>query len=342
MKNIRRFIIAVVAVCCCAAFTGCGESAGNSSEKDFSSQTKYEEKDSGSKDKDTDEQEEETAEESDEDEDIDEQEEETTEEPDEDEDTDEQKEEPTVKKTESSFTPQFADESELRKSEWLNSDDKTNAGYSITWDDSPCIGKSIAVDGNEIFGGETLGDCDFKNWSVTYDYDNGDKSLESNATANHIYYSHSDFKKPEDNLNLKPMSSLYYWELMQMDLYNDTSNDKIYDECKINSFELGGYGEVGDEGSVNAIEYYGMTEAVESTVELPYGVTWDMGPYDVYDILGTPYHFNTVNEDNPNGHMWVMDYYTIDKYHTITFTFNPEQGNRLCTVKVYYDHLKDK
>lgn len=333
MKNIRRFIIAVVAVCCCAAFTGCGESAGNSSEKDFSSQTKYEEKDSGSDDA------------SEEDDDADK--EKITEVSDEydeyeAEDTDEQEEKTTVKKTEASFTPQFADESELKTSEWLNPDDNSNAGYSITWAASPCIGKSIVVDGNEICGGETLGDCDFKNWSVTYDYDNGDKSLESNATANHIYYSHSDFKKPEDNLNLKPMSSLYYWELMQMDLYNDTSNDKIYDECKINSFELGGYGEVGDEGSVNAIEYYGMTEAVESTVELPYGVTWDMGPYDVYDILGTPYHFNTVNEDNPNGHMWVMDYYTIDKYHTITFTFNPEQGNRLCTVKVYYDHLKDK
>lgn len=335
MKNIRKFISAVVAVCCCASFVGCGESAGKSSEEDLSSQTKYEENDSDSEDsedKDTDEQEEETTEESDE--------------SDEDEDTDEQEEKITVKKTESSFTPQFADESELRKSEWLNSDDKTNAGYSIIWYDSPCIGKSVAVDGNEIFGGETLGDCDFKNWSVTYDYDKGDESLESNATANHIYYSHSDFKKPEDessidNLNLRPMSSLYCWELMQMDLYNDTSSDKTYNECKISSFELGGYGEVGDEGSVNVIEYYGMTEAVESTVELPYGVTWDMGPYDVYDILGTPYHFNTVNEDNPNGRMWVMDYYTIDKYHTITFTFNPEQDNRLCTVKVHYDYTKD-
>lgn len=337
MKNIRRYVSAVLAVCCCAAFTGCGDSSENSSEKESSSETRYEEKDEKDSDNDSNDViEDDNKEESDK---ADEYEKE-----DED-DTDKQEAETTVKKTESSFTPQFADESELKTSEWLNPDDDTNAGYLITWDDSPCIGKSVAVDGNEIFGGEILGDCDFKNWSVIYDYDKGDKSLKSNS-SNSIYYSHSDFKKPEaetsvDNLNLRPVSSFYCWELMKMGLYNDTSSDKTYDECKIMSFELGGYGEADDADSVNALEYYGMTDAVESTVELPYGVTWDMDPYEVYDILGTPYKFNTVNEENPNGSMWSMDYYTIDEYHTITFTFNPEQGNRLCTVKVYYDHTKD-
>lgn len=141
--------------------------------------------------------------------------------------------------------------------------------------------------------------------------------------------------------DLRPAFSTNIYELMEIYVYNDNSKDKIYDKCKISSFELGGNGETEDGDSVNAIDYFDMTDAVESSVELPYGVAWDMDILDVYEILGTPYRLDIEDDENSHGKLSTMEYYTIDKYHTITFTFNPDQNDELCCVKVYYDHMKD-
>ena len=179
MKNLKKQLCIIAAICCCAGFTACSDSAGNSSTDDSSSEVKSDE--IVEKDSDDDSTDDNDADDSDtnrNNDNVDDEEENESskyEKEDEEEDTDEQEEKTTEKKTESSFSPQFADEDDVEVKEWSDPDDKTNVGYLITWKDSPCIGKSVTVDGIEICGGETLGDCDFDNWSMSYDYDSGDK-----------------------------------------------------------------------------------------------------------------------------------------------------------------------